>query len=312
MSKVALVLPGGGYRGAKQVGFAKELFVRKQPSIIQGVSVGALNAAGLVEIGPDGIEARWREIERKGPSSIFNWIKALTRFFFSSYFFPDKGLAELVNQIGIEKIINSPIELQVVVRNENTKEKVVFSSRDDRIINNPEILRKAIRASASLPGFFPAVEIEGEWYSDGYYFDLEELVDNDTICVVFNDDPAAINKDLHAAHCFKRMFVGYGEVLDDMIEEKIDNFLEHHSEFNEFKVDSNLNPILRSAKKFIDRGKKLVGLGKQLIAISPSYSISTLELDTFKPPNKSQEGDISKAIRLSQEQAKRLLDQITL
>lgn len=311
MSRLALVLPGGGYRGAKQVGPAKELFSRKTPSIIQGVSVGALNAAGLVEVGPDGIEARWKLIEKSGPNQIFNWRTAafhvLTNALFST-----KGLDDLVNKMDMSKIIGSPIELQVVTRNETTQEHVIFSNRDPRMEKDPEIMRKAIKASASLPGFFPAVEIEGAWYSDGYYFDLERLADCSTILIIFNEDSGPL-KDLHNMSCFKRMFVGYGEVLDDMISEQIQNFLDHHNEFTQVKFDSDINPLRKVTNWLIQKAKKTVGIGGQLIAMSLAQPIPTLELDTFRQASKSNpEGDISKAIRLSQEQAARLFDQITL
>lgn len=311
MSRIALVLPGGGYRGAKQVGPAKELFARKEPAIIQGVSVGALNAAGLVEIGPDGIEQRWRMVEKGGPSTIFNWRSAPFHVF-TPALFSTRGLDDLVNKMDILRILESPIELQVVTRNESTQERVIFSNRDRRVLDNPDIMRRAIKASASLPGFFPAVEIEGQWYSDGYYFDLERLAECSTVFIVFNEDSGP-TRDLHNMSCFKRMFVGYGEILDDMITEQIQNFLDRHKEFTQVKFDSDINPLRKVTNWLIQQAKKTVGIGGQLIAMSLSQPIPTLELDTFRQPSKANpEGDISKAMRLSREQAKILLDQITL
>lgn len=314
---LALVLHGGGFAGAKQVGFAKELWGRgKIPSVIQAVSVGALNGAGLVEVGPEGVELRWRLIERKGPSSIFNW-KGIPFHFFSNALLSDHGLTDLVNQLDMSKIVNSPIRLEVVVRNESRNELIFFSNHDIDVKENPELLRKAIKASASLPGFFPPVEINGEYYSDAYYFDLERLAKFETILLLMNDEPKA-NKNLHLLPSYQRIFVGFNEILDDLIEFKIvESFVEKHPEFKRIKISSNLGIFDRIKKKLAAAASALLEAldlkdSRQLIVISPEYSIPTLTLDSFHQPSKNQEGDISKAIRLSQEQAKQLLDQLEI
>jgi len=66
----ALVLSGGGSRGALQVGMAKRLFENGlRPHIVTGVSVGALNGFFLAQHKPDELEAMWRSI--KGSSDVF-------------------------------------------------------------------------------------------------------------------------------------------------------------------------------------------------------------------------------------------------
>ncbi len=313
---IALVLHGGGFAGAKQVGFAKELWARgKIPKVIQVVSVGALNGAGLVEVGPEEVELRWRLIERRGPSSIFNW-KGIPFHIFSNALLSDYGLNDLVNQLDMNKIIASPIRLEVAVRNETAGKLMFFSNHDLDIKENPEILRKAIKASASLPGVFPPVEINGEYYSDAYCFDLERLSNLETILLLMNDVPRA-TKDLHSWPSYQRLFVGFNEILDDLIELKIDSFVDKHPEFKRIKINSNLGIFDRIKKKLADAASKILEAldlkdSRQLIVVSPEYSIPTLRLDTFHPPSKNLEGDISKAIRLSQEQAKQLLDQLEI
>jgi predicted patatin/cPLA2 family phospholipase len=50
---LAFVLGGGGVRGALQVGALRALFeANYQPDLLVGISIGAANAAGLVEIAP--------------------------------------------------------------------------------------------------------------------------------------------------------------------------------------------------------------------------------------------------------------------
>lgn len=312
----AWILHGGGFAGIKQVGFAKEAWMRdKIPEAIQVVSVGALNGAGLVEAGPEEVERRWRLIERKGPSSIFNW-KGIPFHLFSNAFLSDYGLNELVNQLDMNKIIASPIRLEVAVRNETANRLDFFSNHDIDIKENPEILRKAIKASASLPGIFPPVEINGEYYSDAYCFDLERLAKFETILLLMNEEPKA-GKDLHLLPSYQRLFVGFNEILDDFIELKIDSFIDKHPEFKRIQINSNLGIFDRIKKKLADAASKILEAldlkdSRQLIVISPEYSIPSLRLDNFRQPSKNQEGDISKAIRLSQEQAKRLLDQLEI
>ncbi len=313
---LALVLHGGGFAGAKQVGFAKELWARgKIPSVIQVVSVGALNGAGLVEVGPEEVERRWRIIERKGPSAIFNW-KGIPFHLFSNALLSDYGLNDLVSQLDMNKIVTSPIRLEVAVRNETTNQLTFFSNHDLDIKDNPEILRKAIKASASLPGIFPPVEINGEYFSDAYCFDLERLAKFETILLLMNEEPQA-NKDLHFWPSYQRLFVGFNEILDDLVELKIDSFVDKHPEFKRIKISSNLGIFNRIKKKLAAAADKILEVldlkdTRQLIVISPEYSVPTLRLDSFRQPNKTQEGDISKAIRLSQEQAKQLLDQLEI
>lgn len=313
MPGIGLALHGGGFAGAKQIGLPEELWTRnKIPSLIHGVSVGALNAAKLVESGPEGFKKAWLKRQKLGPHCIFNWAGAFTRVL-SSALLSDYGLNELVREgedgLIMQKIISSPIELQVVVRNETKYEIEIVSNRDERVRKDPEILRKAIKASASLPGIFPPVEINGDWYSDGYHFNLEKLAECDLVFIVINDEPK-IGQDFHAAKWHKRFSVGFNENIDDVVEDRIDSFLEHHPEFDRFKLDSELNFIQRAFKRAIDAGKKFLGASHQLVVMSPSYSIPTLVLDSFRMADKCYEGDISQAMRLSREQAKKLLDKL--
>ena len=310
MPKIGLVLNGGGFAGAKQVGPPKELWRREQiPAVIQGVSVGAMNAAKLVESGPDELEKNWRQREKIGPQSIFNWRGAFFHAF-SNHLLSDRGLNELVNQLDIYKILESPIKLQVIVRNESKQQLEVFTNHDPQFVDNPEKLRKIIKASTSLRGIFPPVEIDGQWYCDGYYFKLEELTDCDTIFLLLNDEQK-VGSDFHLATWYKRFVVDFNEVLDDLNVERIDNFLETHPEFGEYKAESSLSWVQKTLKHWTEKVKKVLG-SKQLVVISPSYSIPTLTLDSFTMPTKFMEGDVSKAIRLGTEQAKKLFDEMHL
>ena len=82
--KKALVLSGGGSKGALQVGMANRLFDDGfRPDFVAGVSVGALNAFFLAQHRPDRLDALWREIKSSGdvyrtrwfnvPLMLFGW-----------------------------------------------------------------------------------------------------------------------------------------------------------------------------------------------------------------------------------------------
>src|SRR3972149_4264155 len=102
--RIALVLDGGGFNGAKAVGIAKSLWKRgKIPGKIQGVSVGALNAAKLVESGADGLEADWMRMAGRHHHEIFqlDWHQIILHpmaWWDSNSVFTDKGLLQLLGQ----------------------------------------------------------------------------------------------------------------------------------------------------------------------------------------------------------------------
>ncbi|MDO8467101.1 MAG: patatin-like phospholipase family protein [bacterium] len=309
--KIGLAISGGGFRGSI-IGPHKALWRRnKIPDKIQGVSVGALNAAKLAESGIEALEENWRIIGAGHPSAIFNKLDIITRFN-SNAPFSDAGLKRLIGKLDPVKIINSPIELEVVVNNETKRRMQVFSSRDlifqvdkenpKNPNRGPHLLLDAIKASASLPGFFPPVNILGEWFSDGYCFHLERFADFDTLFVVLHDDPEP--RIFPESHWFRRIFAGPQRVLSDHEEGKIHDFLrDHPDKFTEFKFSSKLGLVDRILT-FLSKGvDKLQGKGR-LVLFSPDFSIPTLELASF------QRGDIEKAIDMSFLQAEKLLDEI--
>lgn len=311
--RIVVVQGGGGLTGAN-IGLWDELFRRgKRPKKVHGVSVGALNCAMIAQDGPSALEQHWREVGRGKPSDIFSWKGIPWHVLkWDPSLLSDAGLDALMRKIDCKKIIESDIELEVVVNSEAHKRMEIISSREKRFQDNPELLRLFIKASASLTGYFPPVNIEGQNYSDGYYFHLEHLEDFDTIFIMQNDDPAFSPK---VEPAYKRLRVGARQVLDDMEELQILYFLERHKEFQkQAHVDSGLGFFRglpgKIKKLFGDVGAKveevLTGtppkIPKRLFLVSPNYSIPTLKMDYFCP------GDIEKAIELSKKQARELLE----
>jgi NTE family protein len=192
LGKVGIIFNGGGFTGAFSVGYIKALWEYGiRPEHIQGVSVGALNAAKLLELeNTKELEKIWLDIEKAKASNIFNWKDIpgnIVRR--SDSLYKNKGLLDIIQKINIEKIINSPIKLQIVVCNESNGEKEIFCSHDQMFKEDPKLLKEVILASASIPGILPLVKIGDQQYSDGIYFSLESMIETgcDTIFLFLND-----------------------------------------------------------------------------------------------------------------------------
>lgn len=318
MPKVGLVLLGGGFAGCYQVGLPKVLWEKNWiPSKIQGVSVGALNAAKLVESNPDELKKIWIDIEEKGPNVLFPSLGlvdiAKAAFAKRDHVYAGQSLDNLLDRnLDPEKVLASPIELEVVVWNTKKRRAEIFANKGESIVDDqndkkktirhvakdPQILRKAIRASASLPGFFPPVEINGELYSDGYWMKLESFADSDVVFLLDNDQVtiSADPQDGWRRNIVRQLFAGFRDTLDELIDTKIDLFLERYPNFNA-KVDS---PIDLFKKLWRD----LTGNSARLVILTPFYQISSLRLDYFKY------GDITNAVGQSIIQAQKVWDQM--
>ncbi|MEK7640444.1 MAG: patatin-like phospholipase family protein [Patescibacteria group bacterium] len=315
--RIAVVQNGGGFTGAN-IGLWKALFRRgKIPKKIQGVSVGALNAAMVVQDGPETLEKHWRKVGHGKPGEIFSWKGVPWHIIKSEQsLLSDYGLNKLMENIDCQKIINSEIELEVVAMNKNKRRMEVFSSRDERFIKDPELLRKAIKASASLTGYFPKVKIGNDYYADGYYFHMDHLKGFDTIFVILNDDPCPAPEPDDGPPWYKDLRIGFRQVLDDMDERQCRDFLRDNPEFQLFSPPESDQGFFRT---IIDKLKSfpanvaakveevLTGepqFPKRLIITSPDHSVPSLTLDDYRP------GDIDRRIDFSNKQAEKLLDQV--
>lgn len=314
---IVVVQNGGGFTGAN-IGLWSALFRRgKIPKKVQGVSVGALNCAMVVQDGPDALEEHWRLVGRGKPSDIFSWKSIPWHILKSSQsLLNDYGLNKLMGNINCKKIIDSEIELEVVAMNKSKRRMEVFSSRDEMFKRDPELLRKAIKASASLTGYFPKVKIGADYYADGYYFHLEHLNDCDTVFVILNDDPCPTPEPDEGPPWYKDVRIGFRQVLDDMDEIQCRSFLRDNKEFRLFDPPASeptfFKTVVEKLKAFpvnvaAEVREMLTGepqFSKRLIVSSPSVSVPRLTLDDFGP------GDIERRIDLSKKQAEELLDKV--
>ena len=220
LGKVGIIFSSGGFTGAYSVGFAKAILAKGiKPEFIQGISVGALNACKLVECNLDTreLEARWSRIQELGQGAIFNrgdiWKNVISRG--PSLFFNDRIVRLLMKEIDFAAVVNSPIELQIIIHNDNTGMQEVFSNHDPRAQKDPSLLAKAALASNSIAGFLPPVEINGTPYSDGNVFKISEAIKKaqcDTIFLLLNTHLQAVS-----GKSFLRRFVFLAETLHNQL-----------------------------------------------------------------------------------------------
>jgi NTE family protein len=215
---VDLALQGGGAHGAFSWGVLDRLLEEKRLRIdgISGTSAGAMNAAALADGFTDGgaagarkaLESFWSGVSRsarfspfkRGPldillgrwsldhSPMFVAMDMMSRLFSPYDLNPhgDNPLHEVLAQtIDFGRLSRSPIKLFVTATN--------VSTGRGRVFRNGEITPEVLLASACLPTFFKAVEIDGEHYWDGGYSGnptitplVRECKSRDTILVQIN------------------------------------------------------------------------------------------------------------------------------
>lgn len=181
--KRALVLAGGGSKGAFEVG-AVEFLVRESGldfDIYLGTSVGALNAGIL------GQSQNYRELCQqtqilkelwlgiKGPNAIFrkNHFGIFSLLFKDALFNPE-GLKYLLKKyIDPERLFNNRARVLKVATVAAETGELLYADN-----HSPELKETFIfyiLASASIPLFFPAVEINGKHWYDGGLRDVTPL-----------------------------------------------------------------------------------------------------------------------------------------
>ena len=162
--RTALVLAGGGTRGALQIGMLQVLtehgFV---PDRIYGSSVGAVNGAAFAgDPTREGVQRMteiWRGLTREsvypqgrlhGPWLYFQQRESV---------FVNSGLRKVIEEgIGFERLEDAVIPVEVVATS-------LTDGGERWFTYGPAA--EAVLASSAVPAIFPPVEIDGERYIDG-------------------------------------------------------------------------------------------------------------------------------------------------
>lgn len=164
MGKKALILSGGGARGAFQAGVWKYLSQRRwQPDIICGASVGAVNAAGIGSgLDADTMVRLWTTRNRRQMYRL-NLLAFLARLISGRPMVPlldTRPLQTMIKKhLDIEAIRKNAVEIIITAVNVHTGKPVFFSNRD--------IALDHILASSAMPLLFGAQPIEDVPHWDG-------------------------------------------------------------------------------------------------------------------------------------------------
>ncbi len=150
--KIGLALGGGAARGFAHIGVIKVLEAQGiTPEIVVGTSAGAVVGA-LYAAGMNGFDLQ-KKAFKLDESKISDWS------------LPDRGVlkGEALQQFVNEAVAQRPIEnlkksFAVVATDLNSGESIVFRSGNTGM---------AVRASATVPGVFRPVRINGREYVDG-------------------------------------------------------------------------------------------------------------------------------------------------
>jgi NTE family protein len=160
----ALILSGGGARGAYEIGVWKRLCeMNWRPDLICGTSVGAINGAAITAGSPlEDLITLWASIERNTiyRVSIYRRIvNSILRRGFTSYMDTKPLRSFLESTLDVEKIRTSDVELVISAVNVLSSEIEYF--------NNNSIGIDHIMASSALPILFPWQYIGDKPYWDG-------------------------------------------------------------------------------------------------------------------------------------------------
>lgn len=167
---MALVLSGGGAKGAWEAGAAAALIERGVPvRVVAGSSAGALNAAMLADGRLDRLEALWRSVTRAQvyglrPGVFFagllpGWLTLLALDHAGSLFDPAPLRTLIAGALDLERVRASPTRLLVVTTD--------LAARTPRIFDNATVSVDALMAAAAVPGAFPPVMVDGALLVDG-------------------------------------------------------------------------------------------------------------------------------------------------
>jgi NTE family protein len=160
----AFVLSGGGSLGAVQVGALQALMdAGVRPDVLVGCSVGALNAAFLA-VDPSrerlaALESLWLSLNRADvfPASRRSIAGHLVRR--DTHLYEPHGLMELVDRlVTATDLADLAVPVHIVTTDLFSGQPVWWTSGDPRQI---------LVASASLPGLFPPVDLNGSLHVDG-------------------------------------------------------------------------------------------------------------------------------------------------
>lgn len=160
----ALILSGGGARGAFQVGVWRYLQERGwSPDLICGASAGAINAAAIGSgIVPAELARMWRQYSRRR-------VYRLSLPAFLGALVAGKRVAPLMDTAPLRATLTEHIDIPALRRCPIQIRIPIIHLRTSRLhyITQREVTVDHLMAAGAMPILFPWAEIDGEAYWDG-------------------------------------------------------------------------------------------------------------------------------------------------
>lgn len=167
---MALVLSGGGAKGAYEAGIAAAFVERGLPiRLVAGSSAGALNAAMIASGRADRLESMWRTVTREQVYTLRTpvilagflpgWLTLLVLNETSALFDASPLRVLIAASVDLDRLRDSRIRLIVTATDLARGEKRVFDNRTVTV--------DALMAASAVPGLFPPVEVDGTLLVDG-------------------------------------------------------------------------------------------------------------------------------------------------
>ena len=163
MVKRVFILGGGAALGAHQVGSMK--FLAEQgitPDAFVASSIGVLNTCVYASGGIARMEEAWREF--RSLPRIFSPSLWENPLFGLSLFSMDRLTSALEEYIDFPEIFASPLEMEFVILNLSRGRGEMHAKHACRDWRE---LRTLTRAGYAIPGLFPPIQFQGDWYVDG-------------------------------------------------------------------------------------------------------------------------------------------------
>jgi hypothetical protein len=306
LGKTAAVFPGGGFACVGEGGFWKAIEEHKIPiQRIQCISASTFLSAKYLEGGFAALKAELEELERRGPHHIFRRRDAAIGFILGrETLYRNDGLHELAKRINIDKVVNSPTEMEVAVWNGVTDELEIFVNHQFRN-GAHEIFRQLIVASSCFPGLFNPISINDVFYSDpGEYVldrsDSHSFRDFDTIFIVEPNQPQFVR-------WYSTLMERYHITLARSMVKEIANFILKYG-FQIFPPEE-ISETAKPKKSFwvkVWSGvtaalKEPLVSKKRLVIVNIPNPIQTLTLQSFRS------GDIKQAVQMYYDRTNEIL-----
>ncbi|RJP70762.1 MAG: hypothetical protein C4532_08750 [Candidatus Abyssobacteria bacterium SURF_17] len=161
--KTVLILQGGASRGAHQVGAMKYLEEQGiKPDAIIGSSIGVINACLYATGGIDQMVDFWTSF-RAHP--LLPGISARENIFLgNSLLSMGKSFEKIEGYLDFPKIHRSRVEVSFILTNLSQGTGELRSNKTER---SWEDFRTIARIGYTIPGLFPLIEFQGDYWCDG-------------------------------------------------------------------------------------------------------------------------------------------------